>query len=73
MTLQPIYGRLSDYVGRKIPYVIASTCFCIGILFCSVAPSWYALIAARALCGFGSAGVATMGESWFSIVALSAV
>ncbi|KAK2591337.1 hypothetical protein QQS21_010990, partial [Conoideocrella luteorostrata] len=62
MIVQPLYGRFSDVMGRKIPYVTASCLFSLGIAASSVAPTWEVLIAARALCGIGSAGVTTMGS-----------
>jgi MFS family permease len=61
MTMQPLYGRTSDIVGRKIPYCIASATFAAGIILSSFALNWEMLIFARALCGLGSAGVTTMG------------
>lgn len=61
MTVQPLYGRTSDIVGRKAPYCIASALFAAGIVLSSFALNWEMLILARALCGLGSAGVTTMG------------
>ncbi|OPB40701.1 putative L-asparaginase [Trichoderma guizhouense] len=62
MTVQPLYGRASDIVGRKAPYCIASALFAAGIVLSSFALNWEMLILARALCGLGSAGVTTMGS-----------
>ncbi|KAM6480852.1 major facilitator superfamily domain-containing protein [Trichoderma sp. SZMC 28011] len=62
MTVQPLYGRTSDIVGRKAPYCIASALFAAGIVLSSFALNWEMLILARALCGLGSAGVTTMGS-----------
>jgi MFS family permease len=61
MTVQPLYGRTSDIVGRKAPYCFASALFAAGIVLSSFALNWEMLILARALCGLGSAGVTTMG------------
>ncbi|KAK2036574.1 MFS general substrate transporter, partial [Colletotrichum somersetense] len=62
MTMQPLYGRSSDLLGRKIVYVTASSIFVIGLLGSAFSPAWWSLIAARALCGLGSAGITTMGS-----------
>lgn len=62
LALQPIYGRTSDHIGRKIPYITASFFFAFGIILCAFSPNWSALVASRALCGVGAAGVSTMGK-----------
>lgn len=56
-SLQPLFGRLSDTIGRRPLYLA-------GILFLAVTTGWCALaqsigsfIAARAFCGLGAAGV----------------
>lgn len=62
MTTQPIYARVSDHVGRKVPYLVASGIFLIGLVLSANAFSWAALVTARAICGLGIAGVMTMGK-----------
>ncbi|KAF2747843.1 MFS general substrate transporter [Sporormia fimetaria CBS 119925] len=61
-SLQPLFGRMSDTVGRRPLYLF-------GLLFLGVTTAWCALaqsigsfIAARAFCGFGAAGVLAMGN-----------
>jgi MFS family permease len=62
MSTQPLYARVSDHVGRKAPYLFASTVFAIGMMLSATAPSWSTLIAARATCGIGVGGLMTMGS-----------
>ncbi|KAF2873328.1 major facilitator superfamily domain-containing protein [Massariosphaeria phaeospora] len=61
-SLQPLFGRVSDTIGRRPLYLT-------GILFLTVTTAWCALaqsigsfIAARAFCGIGAAGVLSMGN-----------
>ncbi|KAI0637813.1 vacuolar amino acid permease [Trametes polyzona] len=52
----PLYGRLSDILGRKGAMLLALSFFGWGTLFCGLAPSMDALIAARAVAGMGGGG-----------------
>nr|VWO96887.1 N/A [Ganoderma boninense] len=52
----PLYGRLSDILGRKGAMLLALSFFGSGTLLCGLAPSMDALIAARALAGMGGGG-----------------
>ncbi|KAI0334757.1 vacuolar amino acid permease [Cubamyces sp. BRFM 1775] len=52
----PLYGRLSDILGRKGAMLLALSFFGSGTLFCGLAPSMDALIAARAIAGMGGGG-----------------
>jgi MFS family permease len=61
MISQPIYPRLSDHVGRKIPFLAASVFFNSGLLLSCSASTWNALIFARAISGLGVGGLMTMG------------
>lgn len=61
-SFQPIYGKASDVLGRRIPFVVALILFTFGTLWCATAQSIGSFIAARALCGVGCGGVWTMGE-----------
>ncbi|KDQ16463.1 hypothetical protein BOTBODRAFT_129843 [Botryobasidium botryosum FD-172 SS1] len=56
----PLYGRLSDILGRKGAMLLAISLFTIGTALCGVAPSMEALIAARAIAGMGGGGVMTV-------------
>ena len=61
MAVQPLYAPISDHLGRKIPYLVASSLFAIGIILSASASTWIGLVAARAFCGLGVGGIATMG------------
>ena len=53
----PLLGRLSDRKGRRAIYLLSMGIFALGSLGVVMAPSLSALIAARALQGFGSGGI----------------
>ncbi|KIM27608.1 hypothetical protein M408DRAFT_24523 [Serendipita vermifera MAFF 305830] len=53
----PLYGRLSEILGRKGAMLLALTLFTTGTLLCGIAPSMKALIAARGIAGMGGGGV----------------
>lgn len=52
----PLYGRLSDILGRKGAMLLALSLFGSGTLLCGIAPSMNVLIAARAIAGMGGGG-----------------
>ncbi|KAI0069016.1 vacuolar amino acid permease [Artomyces pyxidatus] len=52
----PLYGRLSDIIGRRGAMLLALTLFGVGTTLCGIAPSMEALIAARAIAGMGGGG-----------------
>ncbi|KAF8305810.1 vacuolar amino acid permease [Cantharellus anzutake] len=58
----PLYGRLSDILGRKGAMLVALTFFGAGTFLCGVAPSMETLIAARAIAGMGGGGVMTVSS-----------
>lgn len=58
--LQPLYGRLSDIVGRRACLLAATTLFGLGCLGCALSPDLGMLIAMRALAGAGGGGLMTM-------------
>lgn len=64
--LIPIYGKLSDLLGRKSVLVFGVVVFVLGSLLCGIAPSAWFLIFARAVQGVGSAALFT---SAFAIIA----
>ncbi|KAG8869816.1 hypothetical protein FRC20_000811 [Serendipita sp. 405] len=53
----PLYGRLSDILGRKGAMLLAMTFFTFGTSLCGIAPSMEVLIAARAIAGMGGGGL----------------
>ncbi|KAJ3729030.1 major facilitator superfamily domain-containing protein [Lentinula guzmanii] len=58
----PLYGRLSDILGRKGAMLLALTLFGSGTIFCALAPTMESLIAARAVAGMGGGGVMTVSS-----------
>ncbi|KAJ6519489.1 amino acid permease ScVBA-like protein [Mycena sanguinolenta] len=54
---QPLYGRISDLVGRKLVLFVSMFIFCLGSLLCAVAKNITMLIAARAIAGIGAGGI----------------
>lgn len=55
--VMPVFGGLSDRLGRKGPFITAVAIFCAGSLVAGTAPSMVALIAGRALQGIGAGGI----------------
>lgn len=61
-SFQPIYGRASDLLGRRIPFIVGLVLFTLGTLWCAAAQNIECFIAARAICGVGCGGIWTMGK-----------
>ncbi|KAB8297696.1 hypothetical protein EYC80_001503 [Monilinia laxa] len=61
-SFQPVFGRLSDAVGRKPPYLFSMVLFLISTIWCALAQSMTSFIIARAVCGLGAGGVMSMGS-----------
>ncbi|PYI28485.1 MFS general substrate transporter [Aspergillus indologenus CBS 114.80] len=57
----PLFGRISDTVGRKPVYLFAIAVFFVTTAWCAAAQSMLSFIAARAFCGMGAGGVFSMG------------
>ncbi|KAH9999404.1 major facilitator superfamily domain-containing protein [Russula vinacea] len=55
----PLYGRLSDILGRRGAMLLGLTLFGTGTISCGLAPSMEVLIAARAVAGMGGGGIMT--------------
>lgn len=57
---QPLFGRVSDTLGRRPLYIFSLVMFVATTLWCSLAQSIGSFIAARAFCGLGAGGVMAM-------------
>lgn len=58
--LQPVYGRLSDILGRKVVLISSLAVFLIGSLACAVSQTMIQLIIFRAIQGLGGGGILTL-------------
>ena len=58
---QPLYGRISDTIGRRPAFLFAILVFFASTAWCGAAESVESFIAARAVCGIGAGGSMTMG------------
>ncbi|KIJ56179.1 hypothetical protein M422DRAFT_57657 [Sphaerobolus stellatus SS14] len=58
----PLYGRLSDILGRKGAMLLGLTLFSFGTLLCGLASSMNVLILARAIAGMGGGGIMTVSS-----------
>ncbi|CAG8955925.1 hypothetical protein HYFRA_00008778 [Hymenoscyphus fraxineus] len=61
-SFQPLFGRLSDTIGRKTPYVFTMAVFLVATVWCALAQSMLSFIMARALCGLGAGGMMSLGS-----------
>ncbi|KAJ7785953.1 amino acid permease ScVBA-like protein [Mycena metata] len=59
---QPLYGRISDLVGRKLVLYCSMFVFALGSLLCATAQNIKMLLAARAIAGIGAGGI--VGSVW---------
>src|SRR5580700_9963197 len=59
----PLFGKLSDIYGRRSILLIAVTVFIVGSIACALAPSLWALIAARALQGIGGGAILPISQA----------
>jgi len=53
----PLMGKLSDRFGRRYVYVLDISLFALGSLLVALAPSFWLLLAGRAIQGFGAGGI----------------
>jgi EmrB/QacA subfamily drug resistance transporter len=59
----PLFGKLSDIYGRRTILLICIAIFIVGSVACAVAPTMWALIAARALQGIGGGGILPIAQT----------
>ncbi|KAI8867447.1 MFS general substrate transporter [Ramicandelaber brevisporus] len=55
--LVPIYGKLSDIIGRKIVLLFVLVCFVIGSILCGIAKQFTLFILFRSIQGIGAGGI----------------
>lgn len=61
--MMPIYGKMSDLIGRKGPLVAAILLFMTGSVFGGLAPDMGMLIAARVIQGLGGGGLIILSQA----------
>jgi len=59
----PLYGKLSDILGRRTALLIGIGVFMIGSVFCALAPTMLTLIVARAIQGLGGGGLISLAQT----------
>lgn len=59
-SVQPLYGKTSDLLGRKKCLLFAEVVFIIGLVLCGMARTVKELAIARAICGIGGSGLGAM-------------
>ncbi|RKF55129.1 putative transporter [Golovinomyces cichoracearum] len=61
-SFQPIFGSLSDTIGRKRPFIFSLAVLLVGTIWCALAQNMGSFIFARAFCGLGAGGLVTMSS-----------
>ena len=59
---QPLYGKLSDIIGRKIALLLALAFFGVGCVMTAFANNVTQFAIARAVCGIGGGGITAMSS-----------
>ncbi|KAK3900943.1 putative multidrug resistance protein fnx1 [Staphylotrichum tortipilum] len=60
ISVQPLYGKLSDIYGRKPLLLAAYIFYCVGGLLAGSGLSFSALLIGRGICGIGNAGITVL-------------
>src|SRR5712691_11333090 len=58
-----VFGKLSDIHGRRAVLLISVAIFIVGSVACALAPTMWALVAARALQGIGGGGILPIAQT----------
>ncbi|GAA3905838.1 MDR family MFS transporter [Microbacterium invictum] len=61
--MMPIYGKMSDLIGRKTPLIAAILLFIAGSVIGALAPDMGVLIAARVVQGLGGGGLIILSQA----------
>lgn len=61
--MMPIYGKMSDLIGRKTPLIAAILLFMTGSVIGALAPDMGVLIAARVVQGLGGGGLIILSQA----------
>ncbi len=59
----PLYGKVSDIVGRRKTLLFAIAVFIVGSVGCALSPNMWLLIVARALQGLGGGGLISLAQT----------
>lgn len=59
----PLYGKLSDILGRRTTLLIGISIFMVGSVLCALAPTMLTLIIARAVQGLGGGGLISLAQT----------
>ncbi|KHJ35078.1 putative major facilitator superfamily transporter [Erysiphe necator] len=59
---QPLFGGISDAIGRKKPLLFCLTVLTVATMWCGLAQSMTSFILARAFCGLGAGGMVSLSS-----------
>jgi len=68
MILMPVYGRLSDGLGKRFLILAGTVIFSIGTTMTTIAPSLSWLMAGRAIQGIGTGGIMPLAMAMISAI-----